>query len=373
MIEKRRRDRMNNCLTDLSRLIPNSFIKKQSSSLQNRGRFKHCLDDLKQQQIMQTETESSSSYSKFIAHLQKEFDNLTIVFALHPSGHYYVPMHIESSILGFDDFPHKLMMTMMTKTMTNMSTKLQPPIKTTTTIDDNHQSNSPPSSMTYKRQLNDVTKIVNEPMMNGNDMGIESKMMMTFNNNNNNNKRSRWDNSMDELESTKSSSIIKQQQQQSALSDENETLMTQLQPLLYPINITVNFPFNRTITIVSLLKSIRDLIQKNLHDQQQQQQRRQLQQQQQQKSSNLSPSLMQNRNRSNQSLMINDDCIDLTCKTSTTTMNDSIKPMKNNIPIKPEQLQRTIYWNNNNSGDDNPLIKTRSKEDLIINQLLMIH
>ena len=40
--------------------------------------FKHCLDDLKQQQIMQTETESSSSYSKFIAHLQKEFDNLTI-------------------------------------------------------------------------------------------------------------------------------------------------------------------------------------------------------------------------------------------------------------------------------------------------------
>lgn len=28
MIEKRRRDRMNNCLTDLSRLIPNSFIKK---------------------------------------------------------------------------------------------------------------------------------------------------------------------------------------------------------------------------------------------------------------------------------------------------------------------------------------------------------
>lgn len=57
MIEKRRRDRMNNCLTDLSRLIPNSFIKKvseweaklnisfnshtssQSSSLQNRGRI----------------------------------------------------------------------------------------------------------------------------------------------------------------------------------------------------------------------------------------------------------------------------------------------------------------------------------------------
>ncbi|KAI2802611.1 hypothetical protein BLOT_010070 [Blomia tropicalis] len=38
MIEKRRRDRMNNCLTDLSRLIPNSFIKK-SSSLQNRGRI----------------------------------------------------------------------------------------------------------------------------------------------------------------------------------------------------------------------------------------------------------------------------------------------------------------------------------------------
>ncbi|CAG2108115.1 unnamed protein product, partial [Medioppia subpectinata] len=38
IIEKRRRDRMNNCLADLSRLIPTSYLKK-SSSLQGRGRI----------------------------------------------------------------------------------------------------------------------------------------------------------------------------------------------------------------------------------------------------------------------------------------------------------------------------------------------
>lgn len=63
MIEKRRRDRMNNCLTDLSRLIPNSFIKK-SSSLQNRGRIE--------------KTEIIEMAIKYMKHLQYIADPLLV-------------------------------------------------------------------------------------------------------------------------------------------------------------------------------------------------------------------------------------------------------------------------------------------------------